>query len=624
MHISLMTNAQTQSREVPFDLALFVGWCTRTIATGANYADYDAALGPMSDALFPPPAEGYLRDDADLRRRLARCMSRAVWKQTPHPAHRYAAAALPVPERNAACHCGSGRKYKQCCQFIERDIPVERMNLLPYLLDALPRKRWAELPDSRIDREMVAHTAQEWSQQGRNKDALRLLEPWFGDDAHFDTRYEFLFDLLLNAYTNMGKPRKKSALLDRALTHGDRDIRSAAMQRRVTMLADDGDYPRAWALFTQAQRSDPESPSLSHLEVTLLLSQGRDGEARERARFWLLRFERRRDPALADLIGLLRNVVNEGGRAFLRVAADRDPDVAEFLALWQNAPPIAAQYTLQVNGDSAGELRPKRGLKTALALWNESFASIADSPLQDDGGGAIWAHAPAWLAVLEAYPQLWNAFAVLDALVRAAVALPIAGGAGIVDELLDRGERVLRETIRANAAAGLKLEWGWLDNRPALRLLGGRIARDLENAPTPENLERHEWLVRTLNPSDNQGFRSALLRRYLELDRHADALAFADLHPDDFAAMRYSRALALFALGRGSEAATALSDAAQEYPKLLVWLLKPNPKAPRMSPLGIRVGGDDEAWIYRGEHLGLWQRLGALDWARAVAASRRR
>ena len=45
-----------------------------------------------------------------------------VWKQTPHPAHRYAAAALPVPERNAACHCGSGRKYKQCCQLIERDI----------------------------------------------------------------------------------------------------------------------------------------------------------------------------------------------------------------------------------------------------------------------------------------------------------------------------------------------------------------------------------------------------------------------------------------------------------------------------------------------------------------------
>ncbi len=96
-----------------------------------------------------------------------------------------------------------------------------------------------------------------------------------------------LFDLLLDAYTNLGKPRKKSALLDRALAHGDRSLRSASMQRRVTMLADSGDYPRAWALFAQAQRSEPDSPSLSHLEVTLLLSQGRETEARERARFWL-------------------------------------------------------------------------------------------------------------------------------------------------------------------------------------------------------------------------------------------------------------------------------------------------------------------------------------------------
>jgi tetratricopeptide (TPR) repeat protein len=617
-------NTQTQSHEVPFDLALFVAWCAGAIAQGVGYAAYDSAFANMSDALFPPPASGNLRDDADLRRRLARCMARAIWKQTPHPAHRYAEAPLPMPERNAPCHCGSGRKYKQCCQLIERDIPIERMNLLPALLDALPRKRWGELPGSRIDLDMVAHAAQEWTQQGRDKDALTLLEPWFSDDTHFDARHELLFDLLLDAYPNLGKPRKKSALLERALAHGDRSLRSASMQRRVTMLADDGDYTRAWALFAQAQRSEPDSPSLSHLEVTLLLSQGRESEARERARFWLLRFERRRDPGLANLIGLLRSVVNEGGNALLRVAAERDPAIAEFLDLWQNAPPIASHYTLQADGDSAGELRPKRGLKAALALWEGAFPGIAYSPLQDDANGDIWALAPVWLTVLDAHPQLWNAFAVIDGLVRAAIALPIGGHGSIVDDLFDRGERVLREVIRANGANGLKLEWGWLENRPALSLLGGRIARDLEHAPTAENLERLEWLVRTLNPNDNQGFRTALLRRYLELGRHADALAFADRHPDDFAAMRYSRALALFALGRRGEATTALSDAVATYPKLLAWLLKPNPKAPRLSPLGIRVGGDDEAWIYRREHLDLWQRLGTLDWARALAATRRR
>ena len=167
----------TQSPEVPFDLELFVAWCTGTVALSIDYAAYDSAFANMSDALFPPPASGNLRDDPDLRRQLARCMARAIWKQVLHPAHRYAAAPLPVPERNAACHCGSGRKYKQCCQLIERDIPIDRMNLLPALLDALPRKRWSELPGSRIDLDMVAHAAQEWSEQGRDKDALTLLEP---------------------------------------------------------------------------------------------------------------------------------------------------------------------------------------------------------------------------------------------------------------------------------------------------------------------------------------------------------------------------------------------------------------------------------------------------------------
>ena len=89
------------------------------------------------------------------------------------------------------------------------------------------------------------------------------LEPWFSGDTHFDARHELLFDLLLDAYTNLGKPRKKSA------------------------------------------------------------------------------------------------------------------------------PPIASHYTLQADGDSAGELRPKRGLKAALAFWDDAFPGIAYSPLQDDASGDI-------------------------------------------------------------------------------------------------------------------------------------------------------------------------------------------------------------------------------------------
>jgi hypothetical protein len=619
-----MKHSDSQPDTEPFDLDRFTVFCVGAIARGADYATYDAAFMRVIDVAFPPPAEGDLRDDPDLRRRLGRVMSRVIWKQTPHPAHRYAPAPLPASERNAPCHCGSGIKYKQCCQSIEHGLPIERMNLLPNLLDALPRKRWGELPGSRIDRDAVAHAAHEWSEQGRDKDTLALLEPWFADDARFDARHELLFDLLLDAYTNAGKPRKKSALLDRAMKHGDRTLRSAAMQRRVSMLADEGEFPAAWKLFAEAQRYQPESPSLSHLEVTLLLGEGREAEARERARFWVLRLERLRDPGLSGLIDLLRNVAEHGGSAMLNMALGDDQEVTDLLELWRSAPAVAVHYELTPQGDSAGPLLPSLALQAALQQWDEVFPGSGRGLLQQGDNDDVWIAAPVWLPVLRAQPILWNTFEVLDALVYALNDIPALGVDGVLDALLERAGCLLREVIRANQADGLKLEWGWMENRAALRLLGSRLARELRDASTPEHLTRLEWLVCTLNPNDNQGFRDALMRRYLEVARFADALALADRYPHDMAPMRYNRALALYALERVALATFALRDAVTDSPKLLAWLLKRNPKPPRMDPLGVHVGGDDEAFIYRDEHLALWKSLGALEWARHMDGARRR
>ncbi|MGH8192063.1 MAG: hypothetical protein ACREP2_11515, partial [Rhodanobacteraceae bacterium] len=125
--------------------------------------------------------------------------------------------------------------------------------------------------------------------------------------------------------------------------------------------------------------------------------------------------------------------------------------------------------------------------------------------------------------------------------------------------------------------------------------------------------------VLTLNPNDNQGFRDNLMRAYLEHARIDDALALTAQYPDDFGNMRYNHALALFAAGRREEALVALRGAVQNSPKLLAWLLKADPKPPKQDRWGILIGGDEEAWIYRRDTLGLWQRLGAIDWLRACA-----
>jgi tetratricopeptide (TPR) repeat protein len=546
-------------------------------------------------------------------------IGRMVWSHTPQPRLNYALAPAVTPQRNAPCSCGSGRKYKHCCLPLEQGMPpLPEMNFLPMLLDCLPQRRWRELAGSRVPVDMVHDAAMQLDEAGLDKDVCTLLEPWFVADADFHARREGLLDALLDAYTGLPRPRKKAQLLDRALAVGDRRIRSAALQRKATMVSDRGDYRAAWQLFAEAQRADPQSPSLSHLEIVLLLGEGRGEEARERAKFWVHRLTAMRDPELAGLIGFMRSVAEQGKGALQQFFLEQDPELAELTELLQSAPPLAAQYTLDPDHETAGPLKPKPALRKALRAWEEVAVAPGHSPWVhgDDDEADIGA----WLPVLRAHPQLWNAFETLGTIAAAVRDTGVqAFTDAIARPLLDRAEHLLREVLRANHAEGKRFEWGWLENRPALSLLGDRIAIDGDRPGDAAQLARLEWLVRTLNPHDNQGFRHALVRAYLRAGRGEAALAVCDDYPDDFAAMQYNRALALYATHQSGKALTALQNAVAAYPKPLAWLLKANPKPPKLDAYGVRLGGDDEAWFYRRDTLALWRQLGALNWLRTCA-----
>lgn len=121
---------------------------------------------------------------------------------------------------------------------------------------------------------MTKSAAVELSGKCDIRSAIAWLEPWFKRDDAFVARREFRLDALLHAYADAGPGRKKPFLLERAVAVGDNVIRSTALERRTSVLADQGDYA-AWQTFTQAQRADPYAVSLSHLEMTVLLDQGR-------------------------------------------------------------------------------------------------------------------------------------------------------------------------------------------------------------------------------------------------------------------------------------------------------------------------------------------------------------
>jgi hypothetical protein len=99
-------------------------------------------------------------------------------------------------------------------------------------------------------------------------------------------------------------------------------------------------------------------------------------------------------------------------------------------------------------------------------------------------------------------------------------------------------------------------------------------------------------------------------------DDNIGALRLAEQYPSDLNPdIAYGHALALFRLGRVDEANAAIHEAVIDLPKVPRYLLARRVKKPKIDSVGVRMGGDDQAWLYRQEMRDVWEATpGAFDW----------
>ncbi len=530
---------------------------------------------------------------------------REIWNRTPLPGNRFRPRALPKPERNAPCICGSGRKYKQCCASVESmGSPFENLSLLSFVLDSLSASDRALLPYSYLNPEELAFVSRQWMEDGRAKEAVKLLEGLFADFAKLDERAEAAFDCLLDCYDLLNNPLKKKRLLERGFAAQDKHLRAAAMQRQCCILADRNEYAEGWALFQQLQRLIPNDSSLSHLEVVMLLGQGEKQRAAERARFWIARLAQDED-AQGSLLEFLRSVAKgEATTAMAGIAREMNPAVDKLLDMIRQLPQPVCHYTLKPMEGSAGPLVPDSKLRRLFEQWLNMAESSLD--MIDD------------LHWLEQHPLALQNFEILEDWISALMESRTSHGFEevMLVPLLRHAEAVLRKVIAHHHAEKLQLEWGWHENRPALRLLQElatmlRLTHNFTGA-----VRVMEWMVLTLNPNDNQGMRDLLIHDYLRIGEITEALALAQKFPDDMAGMAYGTALAFFVAKQETAAADAIRKANERFPEVRKMLLADKPKQPRLRDGLVRVGGKDEAWFYRADHLDVWQSSGGLAWLR--------
>ena len=565
-----------------------------------------------------------------------RVASRGLYGELPMPAHGLVATGQPKQGRNDACACKSGRKFKHCCGAMSMPPVFGRMNLLRYVLDAYPKSRLAEVASSHASIDAVADTAYQWGEEGGNARAAALLEPYFEKAGPLGARLAPLFNLLMDNWLALGRKTRREQLIDDILLRGDKILRSDALQRRTTMLADRGDHAGAWRTFRQATELNPNDPALGFLEVTVLLSEGRTAEAQGRAKWWAAHLAKQRDPSLADLIERLREIANDAHGGLMGVVMPANGQWRRLNALFLAAPAPAVRHHFDVFTEKdedravhqvAAELVPDADLTKLEQLWHQTFQQ-AKPPMTtlQNGANEVWDNATDWLDLLQKNPSLWFSFDVLDDLV---MAVDTIAWTGVPERLLvpvaERAAEQLRLTLESGGGR-IECHWGVWPNRPALRPVAHLAFVCKEAGNWQRFMELAHWLVFDLNPNDNHGLRADLSCAYVRFARWSDVIMLDNRYADDMnPVLKLNTLLATFVLGDTATARQKLQQAAKDHPAAVKLLLQRSPKPVEPdSAYGVSVGGKYEAWLYVSEMRPFWEQHLALDWARAILAKPRR
>jgi tetratricopeptide (TPR) repeat protein len=567
---------------------------------------------------------------SDVARSL-RHVARQLWGQLPYPPQRWRARGLPKSDRNAPCHCGSGLKFKQCCaEFEHMPFPLEPETLQMLALDYADPQWLMGDKLKEVPAVALGHAAMAWNDAGEQDRTLRILSPWFADLKSLNERHEVAFDAFVDALQQNGQELERRDLIDRMAQHPNKALATAARTRLVSILADQGEMDKAWQLFQETSRFNPNDPQLWHLELSLLMTQGRQEEARLRAP---LLAARARKVGMDDLAEVLVGMAEEG-MGFLRDAAfdEVDDPFEESLIDLANAVPeqldvqtLHSLYTVKRSPQGEGDARvnvawvePVKKMADLNRRWQRIFAVVKPEMTWFNGDVDNLIEAlPEAQEFLQKHPQAWFSAEVLDDVLMTAYALCDDESPAPV---LDAAQRLADHAVAVlqSLAGDAQLHWAVQAHRPLLRCLA--IAVELAQMHIDEESAiQYLTLGLAMNPYDNHGWRTTLATLYMERGDYQHALNVMASYPQDMPPAEHRRALALFNLDRKPEAEVVLREAHQAHPLYFKALLpKVMDAPPSTDERGYLLGSEEAAWHFRIESRHLWVSTGALAWAQGL------
>lgn len=545
--------------------------------------------------------------------------ARQFWNAIPLESNGFRPLPLPPPKSVDPCPCGSGSLFGACCgPWVPLDELPENV-LWPALARSRPPEYWnAASREGRLPPEGIVHVADALLEAGLWEDIVDLAEPLFVPRRRIDEALADVIPLLCEAYDALNDtPEQREELLRRLVRDPGAPIRCVANQHLASRLHDQGDHDEAWRAIEAAERDVPGEPMTAMIELTMLCAERRFDRIPDRAAYWLQSVGRNplaSEQALTS-IRTFRDDPKRGRDDYYRLTL---PDDANELLDWiddnceRRRPTLRWHRVRNEEQDESlrGAHLPLVPAKSrALEKRWRSLSGI-DKPFSTDpfSGTEIdgWEDIDEWLPWLDEHPEALDSLSILDDIVRLLVWLEPELGAEDsrwTMALLARAAAILAKGWPKTKPG--TLPWLFEENRPALRLLWLYIERLRDDSPV--RLERFERLYLRLNPNDNHGIRAPMVNRLLADGRDADALAIAERYPDDMhVELPYGRVLALYRLGRLDEAAAALEDAKRDLPLVPEYLLRERLETPEMNEFGVKLGGADQAWLYRGDMREVW------------------
>ncbi|NWN83072.1 MAG: SEC-C domain-containing protein [Halomonas sp.] len=555
---------------------------------------------------------------------LAQALAPELWSQTPLARLEFRCEPLARPGRNEPCWCDSGRKTKHCCGAVT--LPGAVPDHLMWML-SLQDWKGGTLKDAlacgRAPAQALLEAGLISAETGQRGRAQQILESLFerGDWSQLPEQAEPAFEILIDLYQERGFHRKRERLLDAVLEHGPLFLRGVALERLCLMHLDNDDLDSARAAFVRAQQALPDSPTLAYIEAMLLLHEGHEQEAAERARFWFRRLARQGDLD-PDQLQFLADLAENPGATLAEQLLNAEEDLAEPLASLQallEELPVAPCLTVSATSEGHFEYHTTAREDTLHAAWRRVFpvTAVSDSPLGLDDDP--WPGAAEWLPELCSHPEWLDAPAVVQELALALTSrfgsLPWMAPSLFVP-LASRLERWLEQVAATGPGT---LAWEDADNALLLRT-GLALVVGMERGAREHSRRLAESLL-ALDRHDSLGLRELVLDQLLRDDRDEEALALSEPPGEDAAeepvlGVLMGRALALYRLDRVEDAEQALAGSHDHNAYALSLMCGDNPSpVPGGDDAPVEPGTRAEAWQYRTLMRDQWRGTpGALEW----------